>query len=71
MKLEFGKHKGKTVADLIAEDEFSYVVWLAENVANFTVSEKDYEYCKNQLRAERIIQEAIMESDHGDWGDRD
>lgn len=35
--LTFGKHKGKTIADVIACDP-SYVVWLHDVCANVTVS---------------------------------
>lgn len=71
MKLTFGKHKGKTIADLINEEEYSYIVWLEENVNNVSVDKEVYEYCKNELFVDKIMHEAKMESEHGDWGCRD
>ncbi len=71
MILTFGKHKGKTINDLMNEGEYSYIVWLEENVDSVSVDNKTYETCKNILFEERIMHEAIMESKHGDWGCRD
>lgn len=71
MILTFGKHKGKTIKDLMNEGEYSYIVWLAENVNSVSVDKKTYDYCKNKVFMDRITHEAIMESEHGDWGCRD
>lgn len=71
MILTFGKHKGKTIDDLMDECEFSYIVWLEENVDSVSIDTKTYKTCKNILFDERIMREAIMENEHGDWGCRD
>ena len=64
MELKFGKHKGKTINDLINEGEYSYIVWLEENVNSFIVDKKIYNYCKNEVFMDRIAHEVIMESEH-------
>lgn len=71
MILTFGKHKGKSIDDLMNEGEYSYIVWLEENVSSVSVDKKIYDYCKNAVFRDRITHEAIMESEHGDWGCRD
>ena len=53
------------------EGEYSYIVWLEENVDSVIVDKKTYEYCKNEMFKDRVTHEAIMESEHGDWGCRD
>ena len=71
MILTFGKHKGKSIDDLINEEEYSYIVWLEENVDSVSINKKTYNYCKNEVFVDRITHEAIMESEHGDWGCRE
>ena len=71
MILTFGKHKGKSIDDLMNEGEYSYIVWLNENVSSVSVDKKTYDYCKNEVFMDRITHEAIMESEHSDWGCRD
>ena len=70
MILKFGKHKGKSINNLMNEGEYSYVVWLNDNVSSVIVEKKTYNYCKNKLFLDKITNEAIMESEHGDWGCR-
>lgn len=70
MMLTFGKHKGKTISDLMNEGEYSYIVWLEENVNGVSVDRKTYECCKKKVFIDRVTREAEMESQHGDWGCR-
>jgi len=69
--LSFGKHKGKTIKQVIDEDDYGYIVWLNDNVARIAVSPSDYNYCKNKVAEEQAMHEAVMDSRHGDWGCRD
>ena len=71
MILTFGKYKGKSIDDLMNYGEYSYIVWLHENVSSVSIDKKTYNYCKNEVFMDRIMHEAIMESKHGDWGCRD
>ena len=71
MILTFGKHKGKSINDLMNEGEFSYIVWLEENVNSVHIGRKIYETCKNIVLPQQVIDEVIIESEHGDWGCRD
>lgn len=69
--LSFGKHKGKTMKQIIQEGDYGYIVWLNDNIKRITVSPADYAYCKKMVDEEQAIHEAIMESEHDDWGCRD
>jgi hypothetical protein len=71
MILTFGKHKGKSINDLMNEAEYSYIVWLSDNVSSVSVNKDTYNYCKAEVVKDRIMYEAIMESEHSDWGCRD
>ena len=71
MTLTFGKHKGKSINDLMNEDEFSYIVWLEKNVNNVHIDRKIYKTCKNIVLHQQVIDEVIIESEHGDWECRD
>ena len=69
--LSFGKHKGKTIKEIINNGDYGYVVWLSDNVRRIAVSESDYNYCKRMVAEDKAMHEAVMESRHGDWGCRD
>ena len=69
--LSFGKHRGKTIKQIIQEEDYGYIVWLSDNVRRITVADSDYNYCKRMVAEEQAMHEAIMESSHGDWGCRD
>ena len=69
--LSFGKHKGKTIKEIINSEDYGYIVWLRDNVKRITISESDYNYCKQMVNDDNAMHEAIMESRHGDYGCRD
>ena len=69
--LSFGKHKGKTIKEIIISEDYGYIVWLRDNVNRITISDADYDYCKRMVADENAMHEAIMESRHGDYGCRD
>ena len=70
--LSFGMYKGLTIQQIIAEKEdYGYIVWLRDNVKRITISDSDYNYCKQMVDSDNAMHEAIMESRHGDYGDRD
>lgn len=71
MKLTFGKHKGKTINDLINEGEHGYVVWLYHNVKSVEIPIGKYDYCKRKHTIEMLEYQAKFESEHGDAGYRD
>lgn len=51
--ITFGKHKGKTVAEVF-EDNCGYLIWVYENCSNQTlVSKKLYEICKEKIVEEQ------------------
>lgn len=64
----FGKHKGKTVKQVMFEDP-SYLLWADDNIEGFELSD----YLRD--KAERFYAEDDMEPSwgdlNGDWGDRD
>ena len=64
-RLWFGKYKGLRISE-VPED---YVGWCIEK-GIFSVGEKDY-WFKESCRLQRAEDEAMFESCHGDWGDRD
>ena len=41
-KFDFGKHKGKNVAEII-ENEPTYIKWCIENIDNFELDNEAYE----------------------------
>ena len=47
--LSFGKHKGKTIKEVINNKDYSYVVWLSDNVCRITVADSDYNFCKRMI----------------------
>ena len=65
MILTFGKHNGKSINDLMNEGEYSYIVWLEENVDKVNVYADTYKYCKEYVFIEQIEHEAKMESMNG------
>lgn len=68
--ITFGKYKGNTLVQ-IAVDDPSYIVWIYEDTEMTVVPEKLYQQCKKELYEQQIHHEAIMESRHGNWGNRD
>lgn len=71
MRLTFGKHLGKTITELVNEEEYSYIVWLEEVVEGVEIDKHTYLFCKNEVFKGLSEHEAIMDSIHGDWGNRD
>ena len=69
--LSFGKHKGKTIKEIIDSEDYGYILWLKDNVKRITISDSDYNYCKQMVDSDNAMHEAIMESRHGDYGCRD
>ena len=69
--LSFGKHKGKTIKEIIISEDYGYIVWLRDNVKRITISDSDYNYCKQMVDSDNAMHEAIMESRYGDYGWRD
>ena len=69
--LSFGKHKGKTIKEIINNGNYSYIIWLSDNVSRITVADSDYNYCKRMVAEDQAMYEATMESSHSDWGCRD
>ena len=69
--LSFGKHKGKTIKEIIISEDYGYIVWLRDNVNQITISDANYDYCKRMVADENSMHEAIMESRHGNYGCRD
>ncbi len=65
----FGKHKGKTVKEVLFEDP-SYLLWADDNVEGFDLS--DYLRDKaEEYHAEENSYEPTYEDLNPDWGDRD
>lgn len=69
-KLTFGKHKGKTINELLGDGEFGYIIYLYENKSNIKIGKETYCFCKSELYKEKIMHETIVESRHGNYGDR-
>jgi len=46
--LSFGKFKGKTPNELFKIEEYSYIVWLAENIEPSVVSDCIHEEAENE-----------------------
>lgn len=68
----FGKHKGKTVKEIMFEDP-SYLLWADDNVEGFQLS--DYlrdkaEQMDNEFR-DAEWEENLYELLNDNWGDRD
>ena len=42
-KLTFGKFKGYTIADLMEEGEYGYIIWLYDMTDSDIVTEAEYE----------------------------
>lgn len=69
MLFNFGKFKGKSI-EYVCNIEPSYVVWAARkglvhinnNILNNLIESIEYD---------NALSEAIFESEHSDWGDRD
>lgn len=59
--LSFGKYKGKTIKEIIYNEDYGYVIWLRDNVSRITVSESDYNYCKKMVAEDKAMNEVIME----------
>lgn len=54
--LSIGKYKGKTISQIIyLEQDYSYVIWLHENVKRITISNSDLEFCKSKLTNTPVI----------------
>lgn len=68
--LNFVMHKVKTVEQTMSEEP-AYIGWCIEKGINFNLSKEQIEKAEDELRHERAMSEAIFESEHGDWGDRD
>jgi hypothetical protein len=67
--LSFGKHKGKTIKEIITDcKDYGYIVWLRNNVKRITVSDFDYNYCKQMTTDDKAMREAIMGSNHSNYG---
>lgn len=69
MILNFGEYKGKDVQDVMNFDP-AYIGWCIEN----GIIDVDLETKEKALAAfyeSNIIDEAIFENDHSDWGMRD
>ena len=66
MVLTFGKHKGKSIDELMNEEEYSYIVWLSDNVSGVSVNKEIYNYCKAEVVRDIIMYEAKMENEHSD-----
>lgn len=45
---DFGKHKGKTVEEVI-DEEPTYIEWCIDNVTGFELSDKTFEYYQRGL----------------------
>ena len=71
MILTFGKHNGKSITDLLNEEEYSYIIWLSDNVSYVNIDIEIYNLCKNEIFKDLTEYEVIMESRHGDYGCRD
>lgn len=69
MQIGFGKHKGKEISDVMEIDP-SYIVWAAGK-GLVTVDKKTLAKTLDAQYEERCYIEAVFESEHGDWGDRD
>ena len=69
MVLNFGKHKGKEISDVL-EIEPSYIVWAAGK-GLVSVDSKILSMAKDKHHRERCYAEAMFEAEHSDWGDRD
>lgn len=65
----FGKFKGKAVSEVL-EIEPSYVVW-AVGKGLITIDQKTLRNATDAHHDECCYAEAVFESEHGDWGDRD
>jgi len=55
--LRFGKHEGSTPNELFEQEEFSYLVWLGENVFDPSVMSEDlYDQAtfENEFNRERF-----------------
>lgn len=63
--LSFGKHKGKTIKEIIDSEDYGYILWLKDNVKRITISDENYNFCKRMVEENQIMHEAIIESNHG------
>jgi hypothetical protein len=72
MKNIFEIKTGKTIKQIIIDEEdYGYVVWLNDNVKSITISESDYNFCKKAIEKDSLLNNAIMDSCHENWGCRD
>lgn len=69
MIINFGKFKGKDVSEVMSI-ETSYIMWAASK-GLITIDQKTLQKATDAHHKERCYTEAIFESEHGDWGDRD
>jgi hypothetical protein len=69
MIIGFGKFKGKDVSEVM-EIEPSYVAWAASK-GLIAIDQKTLRKAIDAHHDERCYAEAVFESEHGDWGDRD
>lgn len=69
MILTFGKHKGKTVEEVMKIDP-SYIGWAVEKEILPDLDEKTKRKALQELHMEQADSDAVFESEHGDWGDR-
>ena len=69
MILSFGKFKGKNISEVM-EIEPSYIAWAASK-GLVSIDRKTLNRAMEAHHAERCYAEAVFESEHGDWGDRD
>lgn len=67
--MRFGKHKGRSLDD-IADYEPGYIVWLADN--NVLPIEREFlDACRMDETQDDALREALFDTLHGSWGDRD
>lgn len=69
MILNFGKYKGKNLEDILEIDP-SYIAW-ASSVGAIEIDKKILRKAQESYYDKRCYEEALFESEHGDWGDRD
>lgn len=62
-KLNFGKHKGKTINEIL-EEEPTYIRWCVENICWFKLSEKD----EKKVHSLSDDYDREIEEEYHDWG---
>lgn len=67
--LSFGKHKGKTIRQIIDnEEDYGYIVWLNDNVKRITISLSDYSFCKKMVDDNQFMHDAVTDGLCGNYG---